>query len=169
MTNEIQATIVGNLTADPELRFTPSGVAVANFTVAQTPRTKNGDEWVDGEPIYVRCTVWREAAENVAQSLQKGQRVLAYGRLKTQSYTPRDGGAERLSIVLDVDELGHTLRFGTSSFTRAGGNSQQPRSQGQQRPQGAQQQRRQAPGGDDPWASQGAGQGDPWAGQEPPY
>jgi single-strand DNA-binding protein len=141
MTNEIPATIVGNLTADPELRFLPSGVAVANFTVAQTPRVKNGDDWVDGEAIFLRCAVWREVAENIAESLRKGDRVIAQGRLKTQTYTPKDGGADRLSLVFDVEEIGHTLRWGTSQFTRA------------QKSGGGGQQRRQqpAPGGD-PWA-----------------
>ncbi|TFI50026.1 single-stranded DNA-binding protein, partial [Micrococcus endophyticus] len=111
---------VGNLTADPELRFTPNGAAVANFTVASTPRTfdRQTNEWKDGEALFLRCSVWREAAENVAESLTKGMRVIVQGRLKARSYDDRDGN-RRTSWELDVDEVGPALKFATAKVTRA--------------------------------------------------
>lgn len=169
MSNEPNVTVVGNLGGDPELRFLPSGVPVVNFSIVQTPRTKSGDDWIDGEPIWFRCTAWREAAEHIAESLQKGQRVIALGRMKVEKYTPRDGGEERTSIVLDVDEIGHTLRWGTSQFTRAqqGGSQQpaqsrQPQGQQQRPAQQRSQQQRPAPANEDPW-------GTPTGYDEPPY
>src|SRR5881409_4071447 len=107
MAGETIITVVGNLTADPELRFTPSGAAVANFTVASTPRTfdKNTNEWKDGEALFLRCSVWRQAAENVAESLTRGARVIVTGRLKQRSYETREG-EKRTVVELEVDEIG---------------------------------------------------------------
>lgn len=120
MTGEPIITVVGNAVADPELRFTPNGVAVANFTVASTPRTydRQANQWVDGEALFLRCSVWKEAAENVAESLTKGMRVIVQGRLKARSYEDRDGN-KRTSWELDVDEVGPALRFATAKVTRA--------------------------------------------------
>ena len=120
MAGETVITVVGNLTADPELRFTPNGAAVANFTVASTPRTfdRQANQWVDGEALFLRCSVWKEAAENVAESLTKGMRVIVQGRLKARSYEDRDGN-KRTSWELDVDEVGPALRFATAKITRA--------------------------------------------------
>jgi single-strand DNA-binding protein len=112
-------TVVGNLTADPELRFTPSGAAVANFTVASTPRSldKNTNEWKDGEALFLRCSVWRQAAENVAESLQKGTAVIVQGRLKQRSYETKEG-EKRTVYELDVDEIGPSLRWATAKVNR---------------------------------------------------
>ena len=108
-------TIIGNLTADPELRFTPSGAAVANFTVASTPRMfdRQSNEWKDGETLFMRCSVWRDAAENVAESLQRGMRVIVSGRLKSRSYETKEG-EKRTVVELDVDEIGPSLRSATA-------------------------------------------------------
>ncbi|BDH59776.1 hypothetical protein MTP03_47150 [Tsukamurella sp. PLM1] len=107
MAGDTVITVIGNLTADPELRFTPSGAAVANFTVASTPRTfdRNTNEWKDGEALFLRCNIWREAAENVAESLTKGTRVIVSGRLKQRSYDDREG-QRRTVVELEVDEIG---------------------------------------------------------------
>ncbi|WP_085528423.1 single-stranded DNA-binding protein [Kocuria massiliensis] len=127
MAGETIITVVGNLTGDPELRFTPSGAAVANFTIASTPRTfdRQSGEWKDQEALFLRCSIWREAAENVAESLTKGQRVIAQGRLKARSYETKEG-ERRTSMELDVDEIGPSLRFATASVNRnqrsGGGN-----------------------------------------------
>lgn len=123
MSGEPEVTIVGNLTADPELRFTPSGAAVANFTIASTPRyfDKGANEWKDGETMFVRSTVWREYAENVAESLTKGARVVAQGRLKSRSYETREGD-KRTNWELDVDEIGPSLRYATAKVTKAARN-----------------------------------------------
>jgi single-strand DNA-binding protein len=112
-------TVVGNLTADPELRFTPSGAAVANFTVASTPRTfdKNSNEWKDGEALFLRCSIWRQAAENVAESLQKGMAVIVQGRLKQRSYDTKEG-EKRTVYELDVDEIGPSLKWATAKINR---------------------------------------------------
>ena len=120
MSGEPIITVVGNAVADPELRFTPNGAAVANFTVASTPRTfdRQANQWVDGEALFVPCSVWKEAAENVAESLTKGMRVIVQGRLKARSYEDRDGN-KRTSWELDVDEVGPALRFATAKVTRA--------------------------------------------------
>lgn len=124
MTNN--TTIIGNATSDAELRFTPNGLAVANFTVADTPRVKQGDQWVDGETMFVRCTVWREAAENVAESITKGQRVIVTGRLKSRSY--EKDGQKRTSLEMDVDEVGPSLRWATARVnkTQRQGNQAAP-------------------------------------------
>src|ERR1044071_6092568 len=118
-------TVVGNLTDDPELRFTPSGAAVAKFRVASTPRImdRTTNEWKDGEPLFLACTVWREAAEHVAESLQRGARVIVSGRLKQRSYETREG-EKRTVIELEVDEIGPSLRYATAKvqkMARSGG------------------------------------------------
>jgi single-strand DNA-binding protein len=119
MANETTITVIGNLTSDPELRFTPSGSAVANFTIASTPRTfdKNSNSWVDGEALFLRCSVWREAAENVAESLTKGMRVLIEGRLKSRSYETKEG-EKRTVIELEVDEIGPSLKYANAKVNR---------------------------------------------------
>ena len=129
MPNETQITLIGNLTADPELRFTPSGAAVANFTVASTPRSfdRQAGEWKDGDPLFLNCHVWREAAENVAESLTKGMRVVVQGRLKSRSYDDRDGN-KRTVFEVDVEEVGPSLARATAVVTRAtGGGKSAPR------------------------------------------
>ena len=120
MAGETNITLVGNLTQDPELKFTPSGAAVANFTVASTPRTfdRQTNEWKDGEALFIRCDAWRQLAENVAASLQKGQRVIVTGALKVRNYERQDG-SKGTSVEMTVDEIGPSLRFATASVTRA--------------------------------------------------
>ncbi len=152
MAGETPITVIGNLTADPELRFTPSGAAVANFTVASTPRTfdRQTNEWKDGEALFLNCSVWRQAAENAAESLVRGMRVIVSGRLKARSYETREG-EKRTVFEIDVDEVGPSLKYATAKVqktSRSGGGGGQP-SGGYG-------------GGDDPWAStanQGGGQG----------
>ena len=119
MAGDTVITVVGNLTDDPELRFTSSGVAVANFTVASTPRSfdKQSGEWKDGDALFLRCSIWRQAAENVAESLQKGARVVVQGRLKQRSYETREG-EKRTVYELDVDEVGPSLRYATAKVTK---------------------------------------------------
>lgn len=113
MAGEPTTTIAGNLTADPELRFTPSGVPVANFTIASTPRIldRQSNEWKDGETLFIRCTVWRETAEYIAESLTKGSRVIAEGTLKSRRFETKDG-ENRTTIELDVEEIGASLKYG---------------------------------------------------------
>jgi single-strand DNA-binding protein len=120
MAGETVITVIGNLTADPELRFTPSGAAVANFTVASTPRTfdRQTSEWKDGEALFLRCNVWRQAAENVAESLTRGSRVIVSGRLKQRSFDTKEG-EKRTVIELEVDEIGPSLRYATAKVTKA--------------------------------------------------
>ena len=164
MAGETTITIVGNLTADPELRFTPSGAAVANFTVASTPRTfdRQTNDWKDGETLFMRCSVWRDAAENVAESLHRGTRVVVTGRLKSRSYETKEG-EKRTVIELDVDEVGPSLRYASAKVTKAerGGSGGGFGGQGGQGGQGQ----------SDPWATggsapaQGGGQ---WGGQQAP-
>jgi single-strand DNA-binding protein len=119
-------TVVGNLTADPELRFTPSGAAVANFTVASTPRIydRQSSEWKDGEALFLRCNIWREAAENVAESLTRGSRVIVTGRLKQRSYETREG-EKRTVVEVEVEEIGPSLKYATAKVNKAsrGGGS----------------------------------------------
>lgn len=159
MAGETVITLVGNLVDDPELRFTPSGAAVANFRIASTPRTydRQSGEWKDGESLFLSCSVWRNAAENVAESLQRGNRVVVVGRLKQRSYETRDG-EKRTVMELDVDEVGPSLRNATAKVVKAdrgnGGNSGQWKQE------------------NDPWASPAGGgqqqpQNDPWASQRP--
>jgi single-strand DNA-binding protein len=154
-------TVVGNLTGDPELRFTPSGAAVANFTIASTPRTfdRQTNEWKDGDTLFLNCSVWRQAAENVAESLQKGMRVMAQGRLKARSYETREG-EKRTVMELEVEEVGPSLKYATAKVARVTRGSGGGGGFG---------------GGDDPWANQPAasqrggapqgGQGS-WGGQQ---
>ena len=165
MAGETVITVVGNLTGDPELRFTPSGAAVASFTVASTPRTldKATNEWKDGEALFLRCSIWRQAAENVAESLQKGMRVVVQGRLKQRSYETKEG-EKRTSYELDVEEVGPSLKYATAKVnktTRGGGGGGFGGS-----PSGGG-----APA-DDPWASSapagGGGGGGGWS-DEPPF
>jgi single-strand DNA-binding protein len=119
MAGDTVITIVGNVTGDPELRFTPSGAAVANFTVASTPRAfdRQSNEWKDGETLFMRCSVWRDAAENVAESLQRGTRVIVTGRLKSRSYETKEG-EKRTVIEMDVDEVGPSLRYASAKVTK---------------------------------------------------
>jgi len=119
MAGETTITVIGNLTSDPELRFTPSGSAVANFTIASTPRTfdRQSNEWKDGETLFLRASVWREAAENVAESLTKGMRVIVSGRLKSRSYETKEG-EKRTVIELEVDEIGPSLRYANAKVNR---------------------------------------------------
>jgi single-strand DNA-binding protein len=125
MAGDTVITVVGNLTDDPELRFTSSGAAVANFTVASTPRffDKNTNDWKDGDALFLRCSIWRQAAENVAETLTKGARVIVQGRLKQRSYETREG-EKRTVYELDVDEVGPSLKYATAKVakvTRGGG------------------------------------------------
>src|SRR5215210_1182083 len=119
MAGETIITVVGNLVDDPELRFTPSGAAVANFRIASTPRTfdKQTNEWKDGDALFLSCSVWRQAAENVAESLQKGMRVVVQGRLKQRQYETREG-EKRTVVELDVEEVGPSLKYATAKVTR---------------------------------------------------
>jgi len=120
MSGDTTITVIGNLTADPELRFTPAGAAVANFTVASTPRTfdRNKNEWIDGDALFMRCNIWREAAENVAESLTRGSRVIVSGRLKQRSYETREG-EKRTVVELEVDEIGPSLKYATAKANKA--------------------------------------------------
>ncbi len=120
MAGETVITVVGNLTNDPELRFTPNGAAVASFTVASTPRTldRTTNEWKDGDALFLRCSIWRQAAEHVAESLQKGARVIVQGRLKQRKWTDREGN-ERISVELDVEEIGPSLKYATAKVVKA--------------------------------------------------
>ena len=129
MANDVTICITGNLTGDPELRFAPSGGAVANFTIASTPRAfdKQSNEWKDGDTMFLNCSVWRQAAENVAESLTKGTRVIVQGRLKSRSYDDRDGN-KRAVFEVDVEEIGPSLARATAVVTRAtGGGKPAPR------------------------------------------
>ena len=120
MAGETVITVVGNLTADPELRFTQSGAAVANFTVASTPRTfdRQTNEWKDGDALFLRCSVWRQAAENVAESLTRGARVVVTGRLRQRSFETKEG-EKRTVVELEVDEIGPSLRYATAKVNKA--------------------------------------------------
>jgi single-strand DNA-binding protein len=171
MAGETIVTVVGNLTADPELRFTPSGAAVANFTVASTPRQfdRDSNEWRDGDAMFLGCAVWRQHAENVAESLTKGMRVIVQGRLKSRTYETREG-ERRTVFEIDVEEVGPALKYSTAKVTRTpsqgGGQRTQQQSGG-----------RSSSVGDDPWStSSSSGRSsagaDPWATpftEEPPF
>lgn len=119
MAGDTVITVIGNLTADPELRFTQSGAAVANFTVASTPRTfdRQSGEWKDGEALFMRCSIWRQSAENVAESLTRGARVIVSGRLKQRSFETREG-EKRTVVELEVDEIGPSLRYATAKVNK---------------------------------------------------
>lgn len=181
MAGETIITVVGNLVDDPELRFTPSGAAVANFRIASTPRTfdRQTNEWKDGDALFLTCSVWRQAAENVAESLQRGMRVVVQGRLKSRQYETREG-EKRTVFEIEVDEVGPSLKYATAKVTRTtrqGGGYSGGQGGGQ-------------PAGEDPWAtpapqggsSYGGGQArpaqggatDPWgapgvSSEEPPF
>lgn len=169
MAGETTITVVGNLTDDPELRFTPSGAAVARFRVASTPRfmDRTSGEWKDGEPLFLSCTVWRQMAEHVAESLQRGARVIVQGRLRQRSYETREG-EKRTVIELEVDEIGPSLRYATAKVQKM------TRSQGGFGGGGGQ-----GGGGnfDDPWAtavpassgSRSGGGGSNFVDDEPPF
>src|SRR5687768_14374059 len=180
MAGETVITVVGNLTSDPELKFTPSGAAVANFTVASTPRTfdKQTNEWKDGDPLFIRCDAWRQMAENVAESLQKGQRVVVTGSLRVRNFERQDG-SKGTSVEMNVDEVGPSLKWATAKVTKTsrsggggdfgGGQSgggqanpwgQQPAAQGGSAEGGSAPQQ----GGSDAWAGGGGGSTD-----EPPF
>ena len=132
MAGETFITVVGNLTADPELRYTQNGLPVANFTIASTPRNfdRASGEWKDGEALFLRASVWREFAEHVAGSLTKGMRVIAQGRLRQRSYEDREG-QKRTTIELEIDEIGPSLRYATAQVTRAAGGQGGGGGQGQ--------------------------------------
>jgi single-strand DNA-binding protein len=201
MAGEPPITLIGNLTGDPELRFTPSGAAVANFTIASTPRTldRQSNEWKDGETLFISCAVWRQVAENVAESLTRGSRVVVHGRLKARSYDDRDGN-KRTVFECDVEEIGASMRYATlkisktsrsdgGGFGGGGGGNQGGGGFGggggnQGGGFGGNQGGGQAGGApqNDPWATPQGGGGqsapanDPWAGQggggsmeEPPF
>ncbi|TWP38298.1 single-stranded DNA-binding protein [Leekyejoonella antrihumi] len=177
MAGDTVITIIGNITQDPELRFTPNGAAVANFTVASTPRMydRNTSEWKDGETLFMRCSVWREAAENVAESLVRGSRVLVSGRLKSRSFETKEG-EKRTVMELEVDEVGPSLRYATAKVnkTQRGGGGGFGGSQGGQQGggqfggnQGGQQGGfSQGPAQADPWATGGPSSGAPQSGQQ---
>ena len=177
MAGDTVITVVGNLTADPELRFTPSGAAVANFTVASTPRTfdRQSGEWKDGEALFLRCNIWRQAAENVAETLTRGARVIVQGRLKQRSFETREG-EKRTVIELEVDEVGPSLRYATASVTKAsrsggGGGYGGAANGGGGYGGGGGYSGGGQPAGDDPWASAPAA-GSSGAGgydDEPPF
>ncbi len=120
MANDTVITVIGNLTGDPNLRYINSGTAVVDFTVASTPRTfdRNTNQWKDGDTLFLRCSAWREYAENIAESLTKGTRVIVQGRLVQRSYTPRDGGEQRTVVELQVEEVGPALRYAKAQITR---------------------------------------------------
>jgi single-strand DNA-binding protein len=161
VSGETLITVVGNLTADPELRFTPSGAAVANFTVASTPRIfdSKAQEWKDGDTLFMRCSVWREAAESVAESLTKGTRVLVTGRLVQRQYETREG-EKRTIVELHVDEVGPSLKYATATVTRT------PRSGGNGQPRAVSAGYGGAGSKDDPWAADSKGSG---YSDEPPF
>jgi len=117
MANEITLTVIGNLTADPELRYTKTGTPVADFTVASTPRSFRDGQWHEGDPLFLRCTIWRQPAEHVADSLKRGDRVVVTGRLQQRSYETREG-EKRTTFELLVDEVGASLRYATAQITK---------------------------------------------------
>jgi single-strand DNA-binding protein len=177
MAGETVITVVGNLTGDPELRFTPAGAAVANFTVASTPRTfdRQSNEWKDGDTLFMRCSIWREAAENVAESLTKGMRVIVQGRLVQRSYETREG-EKRTVVELQVEEIGPSLKYASAKVTRAqrsgggnfggggGGYGGGASSGGGFSASGGGQQNN-----DDPWATAGPASGGSSFSDEPPF
>lgn len=162
MAGDTQITVVGNLTGDPELRFTASGVAVASFTIASTPRSfdKQSNEWKDGETLFMRCSIWREFAENIAESFTKGMRVIAQGRLVQRSW--EKDGEKRTAIELQVEEVGPSLRYASAKVTR---NARSGNGGG-----GGfgQQQQQSGPRNDDPWQTSSPSTGGGFA-DEPPF
>jgi single-strand DNA-binding protein len=158
MAGETIITVVGNLTADPELRYTQGGLPVANFTIASTPRTfdRQANEWKDGEALFLRASVWRDFAEHVAGSLTKGSRVVATGRLKQRSYETKEG-EKRTSMELEIDEIGPSLRYATAQITRAASSGGGGGGGGGGRPQVAQE---------EPWSTPGSTGGNAGGGQD---
>ncbi len=172
MAGDTNITVVGNLTADPELRFTPSGAAVANFTVASTPRIydRQSGEWKDGEALFLRCNIWREAAENVAESLTRGARVIVSGRLKQRSFETREG-EKRTVVEVEVDEIGPSLRYATAKVnkaSRSGGGGGGGFGGGSRQAAPAAPQSSGAPA-DDPWGSAPASGSFGGGDDEPPF
>jgi single-strand DNA-binding protein len=163
MTGDTTMTVIGNLTADPELRFTASGAAVANFTVASTPRTfdKASGEWKDGEALFLRCNIWRQPAENVAESLTRGSRVIVSGRLKQRSFDTKEG-EKRTVIELEVDEIGPSLRYATAKVNKVAANGGGSNGAGRGGNGGA------PSGANDPWGSAPVGAGAQYT-DEPPF
>jgi single-strand DNA-binding protein len=175
MAGETIVTVVGNLTGDPELRFLPNGAAVASFTVASTPRTfdRQSGEWKDGEALFLRCSVWRQVAENAAETLQRGMRVIVTGRLKQRSFETKEG-EKRTVVELDVDEVGPSLRYATAKvnktsrgsagggggFGSSGGGGGGGYGGGNSSP---------TPPDDDPWATPAAAGGGGGFSDEPPF
>ena len=159
MAGETVITVIGNLTNDPELRFTPSGSAVANFTIASTPRTfdRQANDWKDGETLFLRCNVWREAAENAAETLTKGMRIIAQGRLKSRSYDTKEG-EKRTVMELEVDEIGPSLKSASAKVTRTQRSTSGGTSGGASGSWGSQP-------AADPWGAPGGQQPD----SEPPF
>lgn len=199
MAGETVITVVGNLVDDPELRFTPSGAPVANFRIASTPRTfdRQTNEWKDGDALFLTCNAWRQMAENVAESLQRGMRVVVQGRLRSRSYETREG-EKRTVVELEVEEIGPSLKYATAKVTRAsgGGGGGFGGGGGNRGGFGGGGQQQQSGGGygggqqaDDPWGAPapqqpqgggygapqgGGGQPDPWGApgvgsDEPPF
>ncbi|GEP40486.1 single-stranded DNA-binding protein [Nocardioides psychrotolerans] len=187
MAGETIITVVGNLVDDPELRFTPSGAAVANFRIASTPRTfdKQSNDWKDGDSLFLSCAVWRQAAENVAESLQKGMRVVVTGRLKSRQYETREG-EKRTVMEIEVEEVGPSLKYATAKVARASRSGGGGGGYGGGQPSGGQPSGGGSQGGDDPWATAsparpaasgpagGAPASDPWGApgvgaEEPPF
>jgi len=158
MAGETTTSIVGNLVSDAELRFTPSGAAVANFTIASTPRSfdKTTNEWKDGDALFLRCSAWRQAAEHIAESLTKGMRVIAQGRLKQRSYETKEG-EKRTVVELEVDEIGPSLKYATAKVTKAARESSAGK------PATA--------SSDDPWSTTPgmSADGNHWGGDAPPF
>lgn len=175
MSGETQITVVGNLTSDPELRFTPNGAAVANFTVATTSRIfdRQSNEWRDGDSMFINCSIWRQYAEHVAESLGKGMRVIVQGRLKSRSFETREGD-KRTVFEIDAEEIGPALRYATAQVTRTSNSSG-----GGQGSSGSWQSNRNQAAQQDSWSSGSDGSGnfnrsqhDPWAqssSDEPPF
>ena len=188
MAGDTQITVVGNLVSDPELRYTPTGVAVANFRVASTPRTfdRQANEWKDGDSLFLTCNVWRQAAENVAESLQRGMRVIVMGRLHQRSYETREG-EKRTVFEVEVDDVGPSMRnasakvsktnrsgggggggFGGGGTGGGGGGAGNGGGQGGSGGYGGSAGSR-GGGGDDPWASDSSGFGGEGSSDEPPF
>lgn len=177
MSGETLITVIGNLTGDPELRFTPSGSAVANFTIASTPRIfdRQANEWKDGETLFLRASIWRESAENLAESLAKGARVIVQGRLKSRSYETKEG-EKRTVVELEAEEVGPSLRYASAKVQRtqrSGGSGGYEGGAGAGGGQAGM-----TAGGDDPWAAPGVANTGAWGngpgagtgtGREPAY
>ncbi|WP_216918230.1 single-stranded DNA-binding protein [Nocardia noduli] len=176
MAGDTVITVIGNLTADPELRFTPAGAAVANFTVASTPRyfDRNSNEWKDSEALFLRCSTWREAAENVAESLTRGARVIVSGRLKQRTYETREG-EKRTVVELEVDEVGPSLRYATATVNKRKANRASTSNGSSDRSRDLVGAAAGSRGGDDdPWATGGSGFGGGFGngfggGEKPPF